>query len=336
MKRAVSDARLVLVAAIGSALYLIGVHLGSDERTEVRTMLVQPRVSQLEPGLLLVDSLEPLQLTIEGPSRTLEMIAEEPSNLIAVGPVNANTTVWTVTRDDIQLPDGVIYHNVRPSQISIPVQPVVEVLVDVEPHLRGRPADGFVVGEVTVSPEQVRLRGPASFLEDMTRVDTAPISLDGITEDLTIQLPLGNLRAFVETAVDTQILVTVAIEQDTDVAEFVAPLVFTSTDTAECRSATDAIEVRLEGPVASLARVAPDLILATVSCDELAAAGNGAHRATPVILGYPTDLAVVWQSSESVVVEVTIVEPEPADDGSGALIENGSGAGEDPTRNPPL
>jgi YbbR domain-containing protein len=336
MKRAVSDARLVLVAAIGSALYLMGVHLGSDERTEVRTMLVQPRVSELQAGLLLVDSLEPIQLTIEGPSRTLERIAEESSNLITVGPVNADTTTWTITREDVQLPDGVIYHNVRPSQISIPVQSIIEVLVDVEPHLRGRPADGFVVGEVTVSPDQVRLRGPASFLADVNRVDTAALNLDGATEDLTVQLPLGNLRAFVETAADTKILVSVAIEQDTGVAEFEAPLVFTSEGGSECRSGTELLEVRLEGPGASLARVNPDLILATVDCDALAAIGEGAQRAVPVIVGYPTDLAVVWQSSESVVVGVTARAPEPPDDGSRSGSESDAIPDEDPGQTPPL
>jgi YbbR-like protein len=56
----------------------------------------------------------------------------------------------------------------------------------VEPRLEGRPAAAFEVKEVTATPGRIRVSGPASHVNGLEKVETAPISLDGRRETFDV------------------------------------------------------------------------------------------------------------------------------------------------------
>ena len=87
---------------------------------------------------------------------------------------------------------------VLPGELDVTVQLVPgegKKIVPVKPTVTGILPEGYVLGEVTVQPNQVELAGANKTLADIKHVDTVPVSLHGITatfdKDVELSLPEG-------------------------------------------------------------------------------------------------------------------------------------------------
>ena len=87
---------------------------------------------------------------------------------------------------------------VLPGELDVTVQLVPgegKKIVPVKPTVTGILPEGYVLGEVTVQPNQVELSGANKTLADIKNVDTVPVSLHGITstfdKDVELSLPEG-------------------------------------------------------------------------------------------------------------------------------------------------
>ena len=56
----------------------------------------------------------------------------------------------------------------------------------VEPHLEGKPAPAYEVKDVVVTPDKVRVTGPASHVTALEKVPTEPISVEGRRESFDV------------------------------------------------------------------------------------------------------------------------------------------------------
>ena len=87
---------------------------------------------------------------------------------------------------------------VLPGELDVTVQLVPgegKKIVPVKPAVSGILPEGYVLGEVTVQPNQVELAGANKTLADIKNVDTVPVSLHGVTstldKDVELSLPEG-------------------------------------------------------------------------------------------------------------------------------------------------
>lgn len=87
---------------------------------------------------------------------------------------------------------------VLPGELDVTVRLVPgegKKIVPVKPTVSGILPEGYVLGEVTVQPNQVELAGANKTLADIKNVDTVPVSLHGITstldKDVELYLPEG-------------------------------------------------------------------------------------------------------------------------------------------------
>lgn len=87
---------------------------------------------------------------------------------------------------------------VLPGELDVTVHLVPgegKKIVPVKPTVTDILPEGYVLGEVTVQPNQVELAGANKTLEDIKNVDTVPVSLHGITstfdKDVELSLPEG-------------------------------------------------------------------------------------------------------------------------------------------------
>lgn len=92
----------------------------------------------------------------------------------------------------VELPLGIRLDEVQPSRIAMRLETVLERELPVKPDLEGVPAEGFEVYSETITPQRVRVRGPASFVQTLDFVLTDKISISGKSQDFTArQVPLG-------------------------------------------------------------------------------------------------------------------------------------------------
>lgn len=87
---------------------------------------------------------------------------------------------------------------VLPGELDVTVQLVPgegKKIVPVKPTVSGILPEGYVLGEVTVQPNQVELAGANKTLADIKNVETIPLSLHGVTstldKDVELSLPEG-------------------------------------------------------------------------------------------------------------------------------------------------
>lgn len=87
---------------------------------------------------------------------------------------------------------------VLPGELDVTVQLVPgegKKIVPVKPAVTGILPEGYVLGEVTVQPNQVELAGANKTLADIKNVETIPLSLHGVTstldKDVELSLPDG-------------------------------------------------------------------------------------------------------------------------------------------------
>lgn len=87
---------------------------------------------------------------------------------------------------------------VLPGELDVTVQLVPgegKKIVPVKPAVSGILPEGYVLGEVTVQPNQVELAGANKTLADIKNVETLPVSLHGVTstldKDVELSLPEG-------------------------------------------------------------------------------------------------------------------------------------------------
>lgn len=82
----------------------------------------------------------------------------------------------------IELPSGVRLEGIEPNAVLLKLEPRIERDLVVEPRLEGTPESGFELKEVVVTPNKVRVWGPASHVNALLKASTETISIAGRRE----------------------------------------------------------------------------------------------------------------------------------------------------------
>ncbi|MCD6121978.1 MAG: hypothetical protein J7K04_09085 [Spirochaetales bacterium] len=86
---------------------------------------------------------------------------------------------------------------VEPQEIKFILERVIEKRVKVVPTLHGLPAHGYELGDFSVTPPTVVLKGPRSQVEKIKKVATKEINLSGRKEDYTTVVQLERQNPYI-------------------------------------------------------------------------------------------------------------------------------------------
>ncbi len=109
--------------------------------------------------------------------------------------------ILTLSSAEVEVPRGVEVLSISPSRLKILVEPVEERRLEVIPELRGKPAPGFALGKVTVTPPRVRVEGPRVEVRRLLRAYTLPIDIEGRKADVAVDAvvePFGKRVRIIE------------------------------------------------------------------------------------------------------------------------------------------
>jgi len=213
MKKDISTKLISLLFAIFMWFYIIQVQSPDIERT-VKSVPVQFTKGELEErGLMLINDKEvEVNVKVRGQRKYITGIKKEDITVVAdVSGIRATGTHKIYT--NVILPYGNIeIMEQKPSFINVTVDEIVEVSKAIEIKTVGSPKNGYVVGNIKVEPEKVKVRGPKSIVSGIEKL-SADIDVSGKEEDISAVEPLY----FVGTS-DT-ILNTTYATMDIDTAE---------------------------------------------------------------------------------------------------------------------
>ncbi|HUS11357.1 MAG TPA: CdaR family protein [Pyrinomonadaceae bacterium] len=117
----------------------------------------------------------------------------------------------TVSRVKMDLQEDVKIQGFYPASVPIRLEPVIEVPLDVEVQFEGKLPEGYELGSVTVSPAQVRLRGPADHINGLRKATTETVLLDDKKETFSlsqVEINIPDVKIDVlDSAVDIHVIV---------------------------------------------------------------------------------------------------------------------------------
>jgi YbbR domain-containing protein len=150
-----------------------------------------------------------VDIVISGDKRKIDQINKNDLIIsLDLTDVQPGDRVIQLTPDNvsISLPNGIKLDEIQPRRIAIKLEAVEEKEIPVNAVTDGEVRDGLEIYSETVTPQKIRVRGPASFIKSLTSVTTDKIDLTNKSEDFTakqVSVNISNPKAtLLETVVD--------------------------------------------------------------------------------------------------------------------------------------
>jgi YbbR domain-containing protein len=176
---------------VACALWLYST--ATAERTRVFNVPVN--LVNVPPGTVVTAGNErSVPVQIRGSGMELLAVSDEDfSAEIDLQGHRPGTFIHRLTTSDITTPPDYgfkVVSLVSQDQLRIALDAEKVSLVKVRPRIIGHPPEGTLLADAASQPAWVRLRGPASALEGIDYIETAPVSVAGVTESSSVQVAL--------------------------------------------------------------------------------------------------------------------------------------------------
>ncbi len=284
------------------------------ERLKSREMDVHSDVLDGAPPGFTFKSpvITPTQVTLEGPAVLVDQVNEVVADVYLRGSKTQIEREVTALARDAQgnLVQGI---TVTPATVDVKVQVEQRVGykdVSIKTILKGAPAPGYWVSNITVTPSSATIVGsPVAMAKVAGFVETVPIDITGATADVTrkavLSLPEG-VSVLNNEGVTVQVSVTPILGGQT-VRRRVTLQNLTRGLSASL--SPDSIEVILSGPLPSLQSLGADNAQVVIDATGLT---PGTYVLKPHVTSLPESLRVQSMVPDSVEVTVTGITPVPA------------------------
>jgi YbbR domain-containing protein len=287
-----------------------------DTLTEATVPVVIER-GQVPVGLEVGETtVDPDTVTISGPASIVDsVVAARGDVVIQASGLDVDQDVRLIAVD--QLGAAITPIQLAPATVRVTI-PVFSDrqsrTLPVSPLISGDPAAGFEIASVTVDPPAVTVEGDIDELEAMASVETAAVSVAGLSGPrvftTTLVLPTG-VVALGPPTVD----VSVTVRPVTSTRTFEVGLRLVGTDPALAyRLGTDRVLLTLGGSTADLDRIDGATLVASLEVGDLPV---GTHIVT-VTATLPGGVALVGADPSVVTVSVTsLATPSPSPSAEG-------------------
>jgi YbbR domain-containing protein len=273
---------------------------GLVSRADVPVKVVPgPVPDRLTLGKVTVD---PTTVTVSGASSLVSQVESVRADVaIPAGGIDVDEDVRLVPVD--KLGNALIPLEVTPATARVTI-PVISNrqsrTLPINPIVTGTPAAGFEIESVSVDPQVALVAGDADELEGLARVDTDPVPLTGVSDDLTVVVGLA-LPTGVVAVEDEPITVAITIRPVTGTRTFSAGLrLVGANNTMTYTLSTDRVLVTIGGSTADLDRLSGAALVMDLDVTGLKA---GTHD-VPVTANLPVGTTLVAASPPTVGVTI--------------------------------
>jgi YbbR domain-containing protein len=186
----------------------------SGEETVERGLRVPLELQQF-PGGLEIQGETPstVDVRVRGTSGALSRVAA--GDVVAVLDLRAarpGNRLFPLTPELVRTPFGVEVVQVAPSTVALSFETSMTREVPVVASTEGQPAPGYVIGQISVSPDRVEIVGPESSVKRAREALTETVSVADFRQSETVAVTIGlndpaiRLKAQRTAAVSVQVL----------------------------------------------------------------------------------------------------------------------------------
>lgn len=160
----------------------------SGQDTSTTELSVPLELANL-PANLTIKNDVPTSVTLQVLANTaqLRFITDRKlSVLINAGSAREGSNIFPIDSGSLDLPRGVQLRRVIPQIIEFEAVKTASKILPLEPRITGVVNPAYRVRSVIIEPDQVMVQGPKELLAELTELITTPISLEGLTRDITL------------------------------------------------------------------------------------------------------------------------------------------------------
>src|SRR5262249_35355777 len=144
---------------------------------------------------VITDTTNTVEVRLRGPSTLIKQISEpDISMTIDVGKMEKDSEkIVPLTTDRVRAPFGVEVVAVNPARARVTLEATVSLQLKILPSITGMPASGFRVNKISVTPDSVKVEGPANRIRLMESVMTTAVDISGKQQDVRQTVDLNVL-----------------------------------------------------------------------------------------------------------------------------------------------
>jgi YbbR domain-containing protein len=281
-----------------------------------------PQVAPPEGMELGPTTVSPTEVEISGPASVLESVVAAQANVLIQSGVDLDQDVNLVPVD--ALGNAVAQVNVVPAtaRVSIPVFSNKESrTLTISPLVTGDPAPGFELIGATAEPQVVTVEGDIDDLEPLQSIDTAPVSIGGISSNQTLETTLALPNGVVALDVQT-VRVSIKVQPVTGTRSYEVGVTLVGARSDRTYSlSTDRVILTVGGSVADLDRLEGSTLVVTLDVTNL----TPGTTAVPVEADLPAGVAFVSASPDRISVTVAVPPSSSPAAGSAPPVASPSG-----------
>lgn len=191
----------VVSLAISVFLWFFVTFRGQTETSIEATLEFKNLPSQME---ILKQSIKKVTLGISCRERILREISHKDVRVtIDLTNVKLGENSIPITKSSIKLPRGVEVLRIEPSTVKLYIDKRESKIVPVKVKLFGEPAKNYKILSVEVYPSTIKIEGAKREIDKIYSVKTEAIDIEGINEDLNLQVKIDPEGKVFRTDTDT-------------------------------------------------------------------------------------------------------------------------------------
>jgi YbbR domain-containing protein len=156
------------------------------------TLSIPVEIVNLPQNLIISNQFKnQIEITVNGPRGLIRRIADRHiSRAVDLSDATPGTIVIKNTPETISLPSGVRLLRIKPSDIILQMDRVIQKNIPIIAVTNGKPKEGFELISVKFDPQTIPMTGPQRILEKEKRFSTLPIDIQGVTHSFQIATSL--------------------------------------------------------------------------------------------------------------------------------------------------
>jgi len=275
--------------------------VNAGQKAAERAMEVPVEFRNVASDLMVMNpGIGAVEVRLMGPPALLSTL--DPDDLkvsLDLDGARAGTSTFRVSADSFNPPRGVRVTRISPSVVSVKLETVAARSLPVTVRLGGKVPGGYKITRLESTPEAVKVRGPASEVNNMTAVETVPLELDGMKGQTTREVRLSSASGTLSFSPD-RVTVSLALEEEMIAREFVRVEVKAKDFSGRYTVAPRQVSIKLFGPKRILEplQLGPDRVYLN-----LKGLSPGNHN-LPLTMNLPREVKVLEQKPDRVKVVI--------------------------------
>jgi YbbR domain-containing protein len=208
----IKERLMLIAAALFSIIFVAGVWFSvSKGRDTLVTLEIPIEYMKRDPAMEIVNtSGNTVSLELEGSGALIKSIKPDQVQVrLDLSKSKAGPNTFTITRESISLPPGVILKGVTPSVVNVDLDVLVKKKLPIQIDWVGKLPDRFILVEAIVKPDMVEIIGAKRMLEKISTLYTAKVPLDNLEVKGTITANLALNPASLKIAPESKENVTI-------------------------------------------------------------------------------------------------------------------------------